>query len=42
MKVRTTDLQMRARPDRDVPLPREGPTVVHTRKPTVAASGQVV
>jgi hypothetical protein len=40
MKVKTTYLQMFARPERVVPPPREGPTVVHARKPTVAANGQ--
>ena len=34
--VKTTYLQMFARPDRVVPLPREGLAVVHARKPTVA------
>jgi hypothetical protein len=32
MKVKTTDLQMLARPERVVPLPREGLTVVHAKK----------
>jgi hypothetical protein len=36
MKVKTTYLQMFARPDRVVPPPREGLAVVHARKPTVA------
>jgi hypothetical protein len=40
MKVRTTYLQMFARPERVVPPPREGLAVVHSRKPTVAAYGQ--
>jgi hypothetical protein len=39
MKVKTTYLQMFARPERVVP-PREGLTVVHARKPTVAANAQ--
>src|SRR5215813_10533688 len=34
--VKTTYLQMFARPERVVPPPREGLTVVHARKPTVA------
>jgi GNAT superfamily N-acetyltransferase len=36
MNVKTTYLQMFARPERVVPPPREGLTVVHARKPTVA------
>jgi hypothetical protein len=40
MKVRTTSLQMFARPERVVPPPREGLTVVPAKKPTVAANGQ--
>jgi GNAT superfamily N-acetyltransferase len=36
MKVKTTYLQMFARPERVVPPPREGLVVVHARKPTVA------
>jgi GNAT superfamily N-acetyltransferase len=36
MKVKTTYLQMVARPERAVPPPREWLTVVHARKPTVA------
>ena len=36
MKVKTTYLQMLARPERVVPPPRKGLTVVHARKPTVA------
>src|SRR5262249_33214108 len=36
MKVKTTYLQMFARPERDVPPPREGLAVVHARKPTIA------
>src|SRR5262249_4530403 len=36
MMVKTTYLQMFARPERVVPPPREGLTVVHARKPTVA------
>jgi len=36
MKVKTTYLQMLARPERAVPLPSEGLAVVHARKPTVA------
>jgi len=36
MKVKTTYLQMLARPERVVPPPREGLTVVHARKPPVA------
>jgi hypothetical protein len=36
MKVTTTYLQMFARPERVVPLPRDGLAVIHARKPTVA------
>src|SRR5262245_45680775 len=36
MKVKTTHLQMFARPERAVPPPVEGVTVVHARRPTVA------
>jgi GNAT superfamily N-acetyltransferase len=36
MKVKTTYLQMFARPERVVPPPRDGLVVVHARKPTVA------
>ena len=36
MKVKTTYLEMLARPERVVPPPREGLAVVHARKPTVA------
>ena len=36
MKVKTTYLQMFARPERVVPPPREGLAVVHAKKPTVA------
>ncbi len=36
MKVKTTYLQMLARPERVVPPPREGLAVVHAKKPTVA------
>src|ERR1700739_938510 len=36
MKVKTTYLQMLARPERIVPPPRAGLAVVHARKPTVA------
>jgi GNAT superfamily N-acetyltransferase len=36
MMVKTTYLEMFARPERVVPLPREGLTVVHARRPTVA------
>jgi len=38
--VKTTYLQMFARPERVVPPPREGLTVVHAKKQTVAANGQ--
>jgi hypothetical protein len=40
MRIKTTDLQMLARPERVVPPPREGLTVVQAKKPTVAAYGQ--
>jgi hypothetical protein len=40
MKAKTTYLEMLARPARVVPPPRKGLTVVHAKKPTVAASGQ--
>jgi GNAT superfamily N-acetyltransferase len=36
MKVKTTYLQMFARPERIVPPPREGLAVVHAKKPTVS------
>ena len=36
MKVKTTYLQMYARPERVVPPPREGLAVVQAKKPTVA------
>jgi GNAT superfamily N-acetyltransferase len=36
MEVKTTYLEMFAHPRRGVPPPREGLTVVHARKPTVA------
>jgi GNAT superfamily N-acetyltransferase len=36
MKVKTTYLQMFARPERVVPPPREGLAVVHVQRPTVA------
>jgi hypothetical protein len=36
MKVKTTYLQMFARPERVVPPPRDGLAVVHAKKPTVA------
>jgi GNAT superfamily N-acetyltransferase len=36
MKVKATYLEMLARPQRVVPTPREGLTVVHAKKPTVA------
>src|SRR5262245_8855738 len=36
MKVKTTYLQLFARPERAVLPPREGITVVHARRPTVA------
>jgi hypothetical protein len=36
MKVKTTYLQMFARPERVVPPPREGLVVVHAKKPTIA------
>jgi GNAT superfamily N-acetyltransferase len=36
MKVKTSYLQMLARPERVVPPPREGLVVVHAREPTVA------
>jgi GNAT superfamily N-acetyltransferase len=36
MTVKTTYLQMFARPERVVPPPREGLTVVHAEKPTVS------
>jgi hypothetical protein len=39
--VKTTYLQMFAHPERAVPPPRVGLTVVHAKKPTFAASGQV-
>lgn len=41
MKVKTTYLEMLARLEWAVPPPREGLTVVHAKKPTFAASGQV-
>ena len=40
MKVKTTYLQMFARPERVVPPPRDGLVVVHAKKPTVTASAQ--
>jgi hypothetical protein len=40
MKVKTTYLQIFARPERVVPPPRDGLVVVHTKKPTVTASAQ--
>jgi hypothetical protein len=36
MKVKTTYLEMLARPERVVPPPRDGLVVVHARKPTAA------
>jgi hypothetical protein len=36
MKVKVTYLEMLARPERVVPAPRQGLTVVHAKKPTVA------
>ena len=36
MRVKTTYLQMFARPERVVPPPRDGLAVVHARKPSVA------
>jgi hypothetical protein len=36
MRVKTTYLEMLARPERVVPPPREGLTVVHARRPSVA------
>jgi hypothetical protein len=36
MKVKTTYLEMLARPERAAPPPREGLTVVHAKKATVA------
>jgi GNAT superfamily N-acetyltransferase len=36
MKVKTTYLEMFARPEQVLPPPREGLTVVHARRPTVA------
>jgi GNAT superfamily N-acetyltransferase len=36
MKVKITYLEMFSRPERVVPPPREGLTVVHARKPTLA------
>jgi len=36
MKLKTTYLQMFARPERSVPPPREGLAIIHARKPTVA------
>ncbi len=36
MKVKTTYLEMFARPERVIPPPREGLAVVHARRPTVA------
>ncbi len=36
MKLKTTYVQMFARPERTVPLPKEGVTVVHAKKPTVS------
>ena len=41
MKMETTSLEMLARPERVVPPPRDGLAVVHAKKPTFAASGQV-
>jgi hypothetical protein len=41
VKVKTTYLQMLVFPERVVPPPREGLTVVHAGKPTFAASGRV-
>ena len=40
MKVKTTYLQMFARPERVVPPPRDGLAVIHAEKPTVPAYGQ--
>jgi hypothetical protein len=40
MMFKTTYLQMFARPERVVPPPRDGLTVVQAKEPTVAASGQ--
>ena len=40
MKVKTTYLQMLARPERVVPPPRKRLAVAHAKKPTVAASAQ--
>ena len=40
MKVKTTYLEMLARPERIVLPPRGGLAVVHAKKPTVAASAQ--
>jgi GNAT superfamily N-acetyltransferase len=37
MRVRTTYLQMLARPGRVVPPPRDGLAVVHAKRPTVAS-----
>ena len=37
MKVKTTYLQMFARPEQVMPPPREGLAVVHAKKPTVAS-----
>jgi GNAT superfamily N-acetyltransferase len=36
MKVKTTYLEILARPERVVPPPREGLTVIHAKRPTVA------
>jgi GNAT superfamily N-acetyltransferase len=36
MKIKTTYLQMFARPDRTLPLPKAGLTVVHAQQPTVS------
>ncbi len=40
MKVKTTYLEMLARPERVVLPPRDGLAVVHAKKPTVAESAQ--
>lgn len=36
MSIKTTHLQMLARPDRTAPLPRDGLAVVQAKKPTIA------
>jgi hypothetical protein len=38
MRVKTTDLQMFARPERAVPPAREGLAVVHAKRPTIGKS----